>query len=72
MSDENTVLAEKYSSSEDHMYEIYQNSAGQFDLWLFGYSERMSGYYALDEKRMLLNSLEEAKKAGDALLQELG
>lgn len=73
MSDETTgVLVEAYSTSEDHMYEITKNSMNQYDLWVFGYDEKMKGYHMLSEHRKLADSLEEATQMGNDLLEQLG
>ncbi len=72
MSDEMSgVLVEKYSANEDFMYEITKNSMGQFDLWVFGYDERLKGYFMMEEHRQLADRLEAATALGDGLLVTL-
>lgn len=65
------ILVENYSETEDHYYEIYKNADNQFDLFTFAYDKRKDGYFMLQEHRYLLDTLEEATAKGDALLVEL-
>lgn len=65
------ILEEKYSPSEDYCYEIYKNSDNQFDVFTFKYDQRKDGYHMLHQHRYLADSLAEAIALGDRILQEL-
>lgn len=69
--DTNEILQEKYSASEDYCYEIYQNSSGQFDLFIFQYDKKKDGYFMRSDHRYLTESLVEAVTLGDKILQDL-
>ncbi len=69
--DVNLIIHEAYSVTEDYRSEVYQNSSGQFDLWIFKYDKKWDGYHILDDHRYLMDSLEEAIQKGDDLLAQL-
>lgn len=69
--DTSLVIHEEYSTTEDYRCEVYPNSSGQFDLWIFKYDKKWDGYHILDDHRYLLDSLEEAIQKGRDLLVQL-
>lgn len=72
MTEEDLIIHEEYSQpTEDYRFEVYKNSTGQFDLWIFKYDKKWDGYHILDDHRYLVDCLEEAIQKGKALLEQL-